>query len=235
MPDFLGQPRGCQNRPQDEARKPERIARPPRRFPGSEQQPEDQLFETSVFDDVAYGPRQLGVEEDEVAERVRESLALLGLDPEPLLDRSPFDLSGGEKRRVAIAGILSMRPRVLVLDEPTAGLDARARRLLLENLSALHQEGKATIVIVSHDMELLSALATRLVVLHGGRVRADGPPEEVFVRAELVRGAGLRAPPPVELLGALSRAGWDVPRDLFDPEAAAAAIARVQVQRSPPP
>lgn len=195
------------------------------------QQPEDQLFEPTVFDDVAYGPRQLGVPDDELPGRVTRALEVLGLDPEPLLERSPFDLSGGEKRRVAIAGILSMRPRVLVLDEPTAGLDARARRLLLGNLADLHAERETTIVVVSHDMELLAALATRLVVLDGGRVRATGAPDTLFARETLVREVGLRPPPSVELLGGLASRGWDVPRVLFDPVAAAEAIATEGTRR----
>lgn len=196
------------------------------------QQPEDQLFEETVADDVAFGPRQLELSPDEVGQRVVESLARLGLDPAALGGRSPFDLSGGEKRRVAIAGVLSMRPQVLIFDEPTAGLDARSRRLLLEDLQALHAEGETTIVVVSHDMDLLARLASRLVVLRQGRVVRSGPPAQVFADVEAVRDAGLRPPYSVTVLDALRRRGWDLPLDLFEPDRAAAAIAAAARSRA---
>lgn len=189
------------------------------------QQPEDQLFEVSVFEDVAYGPRQLGIGDEEVKARVHRALAALGMDREDLLTRSPFDLSGGEKRRVAIAGILAMEPKVLVFDEPTAGLDAEARRRLLHTLRELHEKRGQTVVVVSHDMDLLASLASRMVVLERGRVLADGGPAQVFAAPEALSRAGLRPPYPVRLLAGLRRAGWDVALDLFEPDAAARAVA----------
>lgn len=179
------------------------------------QQPEDQLFENTVFEDVAYGPRQLGMSEEEIAEAVPRALDLLGLPTQEILHRSPFELSGGEKRRVAIAGILSMQPRVLVLDEPTAGLDAEARRLLLERLRRLHETGETTILIVSHNMELLSSLATRMVLLSRGKVLADAAPREVFSGGLDVEDGGLRPPYPVRVVRELQGRGWDLPGGAF--------------------
>lgn len=189
------------------------------------QQPEDQLFEPTVFEDVAYGPRQLGVPEAELEPLVRRALDLLGLPTDDILRRSPFDLSGGEKRRVAIAGILSMRPKVLIFDEPTAGLDAHARRLLQGTLQRLHESGEATVLVVSHDMDLLAEMATRIVLLHDGGVLADAPPAEVFARPHEIRRAGLEAPYPAAVLSRLAEDGWDVTPGLVGAQEAARAIA----------
>jgi energy-coupling factor transport system ATP-binding protein len=192
------------------------------------QQPEDQLFEPTVFEDVAYGPRQLGVPEAELGELVCRALDLLGLPTGDILERSPFDLSGGEKRRVAIAGILSMRPKVLIFDEPTAGLDAHARRLLQGTLQNLHESGEATVLVVSHDMDLLAEMAemaTRIVLLHEGTVLADAPPADVFSRPHEIRRAGLEAPYPAAVLSRLAEDGWDVTPGLVGAADAAKAIA----------
>jgi energy-coupling factor transport system ATP-binding protein len=191
------------------------------------QQPEDQLFEHTVFDDVAYGPRQMGLSEEEVGEVVPWALDLLGLPTQAILQRSPFELSGGEKRRVAIAGILSMKPELLILDEPTAGLDAEARRLLLDRLQLLHASGESTILMVSHNMELLSSLATRMVLLSGGRIVADAPPRVVFSQGHDVGDGGLRPPYPVQVVRGLKARGWDLPGGLFLVEEVAAAIGEV--------
>lgn len=195
------------------------------------QQPEDQLFEPTVFEDVAYGPRQLGVPEADLEPLVRRALDLLGLPTDEILRRSPFDLSGGEKRRVAIAGILSMRPRVLIFDEPTAGLDAHARRLLQGTLQNLHESGEATVLVVSHDMDLLAEMATRIVLLHDGLVLADAPPVEVFSRSREIRRAGLEAPYPAEVLSRLAEDGWEVTPGLVGAQEAAQAIAVACRQR----
>lgn len=191
------------------------------------QQPEDQLFEPTVFDDVAYGPRQLGLDPAEVEARVRQSLELLGLPVEAVLTRSPFDLSGGEKRRVAIAGVLSMRPRVLIFDEPTAGLDAEARKLLLECLGRLHREREAAILVVSHDMNLLADLTDRMVMIHEGTVRADASPATLFAMEHGIEAAGLRPPYAVRVLRRLRRRGWDVLTGQATAVDAARAIAEV--------
>lgn len=182
------------------------------------QQPEDQLFERTVYDDIAYGPSHLGLEEEEVRERVLRSLEALGLKGRGLESRSPFELSGGEKRRVAIAGILAMEPDLLVLDEPTAGLDAAARNQLLERLGALHQEQGKTIVVVSHDMELLARWASRLVVLQEGRILRQGRPEVVFEDSEDLFRAGLVPPYAARISEGLRKRGMGFPRATWDLE-----------------
>ncbi len=192
------------------------------------QQPEDQLFEPTVREDVGYGPRQLELDPAEVQARVEESLGLMGLRAAEVLDRSPFELSGGEKRRVAIAGILAMRPRILVFDEPTAGLDARARSLLAKRLAELHETSTATVVVVSHDMDLLAELATRLVVLDHGRLVVEGSPAEVFSQVDRLSRSGLRPPFSVLLLDRLRRRGLDVPVLPMTPEDVVAALDSVR-------
>ncbi|HEY8394280.1 MAG TPA: energy-coupling factor transporter ATPase [Thermaerobacter sp.] len=172
--------------------------------------PEQQLFEETVFADIAFGPRNQGLPEDEVDRRVREAMALVGLSPE-LAERSPFSLSGGQMRRVAIAGVLAMRPRTLVLDEPTAGLDPQGRAELLAHLRRLHREAGMTIVLVSHDMDELAALVERVIVLRDGRVAADGPAAEVFARRELLAACALRPPAVAELMAELRQRGVPVP------------------------
>lgn len=191
--------------------------------------PEQQLFEETVFADVAFGPRNLGLPESEVRERVVEALGQVGLggdEAESLCRRSPFGLSGGQMRRVAIAGVLAMRPRTLVLDEPTAGLDPRGRQGLLEALERLHREGGLTLVVVSHNMEDLARLAERIIVLERGRVVEDGAARDVFVQADCLRRLGLDAPAVVRLMRALAERGARVRTDLVDPSDAAREIVR---------
>lgn len=188
------------------------------------QHPEDQLFENTVFEDVAYGPKQLGMSEEEIRRVVPWALDLLGLPTQEILNRSPFELSGGEKRRVAIAGILSMQPQVLILDEPTAGLDAEARQLLLGTLRRLHEGGETTVLMVSHNMELLSSLASRMVLLSEGKILADGTPREIFGTDHDFEGAGLHPPYPVQVMRRLQRCGWDLASDLFQVEEVARAL-----------
>lgn len=191
--------------------------------------PEQQLFEETVFDDVAFGPRNLGLGEDEVEERVNQSLAWVGLDDHEARElgrRSPFTLSGGQMRRVAIAGVLAMRPAVLVLDEPTAGLDPQGRRDLLAALRRLHDTHRITLVVVSHHMEDLAALARRLIVLERGRVVLDGPAEHVFGQSDRLAALGLEAPATVALLKSLVERGAEVDVAALDPSAAAAELDR---------
>jgi energy-coupling factor transport system ATP-binding protein len=175
------------------------------------QYPEHQLFEETVYQDVAFGPRNLGLTEDEISQRVHEALRQVGLDPEPILERSPFELSGGQMRRVAIAGVLAMRPRVLILDEPTAGLDPQGRDELLTELQDLYQQSRMTIILVSHSMEEIARVATRLIVLQDGEIAFDGTPRQVFANAATLQSIGLGVPQVAELMQLLQQKGYAVP------------------------
>ena len=157
------------------------------------QYPEHQLFEIDVFSDVCYGPKNLGLSKEEVEERAKEALRLVGLD-ERYWEQSPFELSGGQKRRVAIAGVLAMNPKVLILDEPTAGLDPKGRDEILEEISQLHQERKMSIILVSHSMEDIARYADRLIVMNHGEKAFDGTPKEVFEHYRELETMGLAAP-----------------------------------------
>jgi energy-coupling factor transport system ATP-binding protein len=191
------------------------------------QYPEDQIFERTVFREVAFGPGNLGLDETAVAARVRWALEMVGLDLAAMQERVPFSLSGGEMRRVALAGILSLRPEVLILDEPTAGLDPQGRRDLLGRIGAWQEETGMTLVLVSHDLGQIARTVERVVVLAGGRVVADGPARRTLSDRDLLHEAGLDVPQPVALLQALGKAGWPVLTDRLLPEEAAAEIARV--------
>ena len=144
------------------------------------QYPEYQLFEETIEKDVAFGPNNLGLSAEEVSNRVKKSMEMVGLDYETYKDVSPFDLSGGQKRRVAIAGVIAMEPKVLILDEPTAGLDPKGRDDILEQIKILHEKYKMTIVLVSHSMEDVGKLAERIVVMNGGKIELLGKPSEIF-------------------------------------------------------
>lgn len=190
---------------------------------------EHQLFEESVYEDIAFGPRNFGLAETEVAARVREAMARVHLDFEAYRDRSPFQLSGGQMRRVALAGVLALHPAYLVLDEPTAGLDPRGRRELLALIRELHAAEGTTIVFVSHNMEDVFAIADEVVVLRQGEILLQGAPTAVFAERERIAAAGLRQPALMQLMTELRAAG--VPLDEADaglrtPADAAAAIAR---------
>jgi len=158
------------------------------------QYPEHQLFEETVYKDIAFGPSNLGLSEDEIYNRVKTAMELVGLDFEKLKDRSPFELSGGQKRRVAIAGVLAMEPKVLVLDEPTAGLDPRGRDEILGRIKKLYEEKNITIILVSHSMEDIAKLVNRIVVMHRGKIVMDGETKEVFKQAEKLEQIGLGIP-----------------------------------------
>ena len=157
------------------------------------QYPEYQLFEETVYKDIAFGPKNMGLEEKEVDRRVREAARFVGLTEEQL-SVSPFDLSGGQKRRVAIAGVIAMEPEVLILDEPTAGLDPVGREEILENIQAYRRAKNATIMMVSHSMSDVARLTERLLVMDGSRLAMDGTPEQVFARAEELVAMGLDIP-----------------------------------------
>ena len=170
------------------------------------QYPEHQLFAPTVYEDVAFGPRNLGLAPEEVDARVRQALELVGLPFDKVADRSPFSLSGGQQRRCAFAGVLAMRPRVLVLDEPAAGLDPAARDSFLSLIAQLHDEG-LTVVMVSHSMDDLAALCDRVVVLNEGRTMLTGTPSEVFCQGERLRRVGLGMPAAQRMADGLRAAG----------------------------
>ena len=191
------------------------------------QYPEHQLFEETVYDDVAYGPRNLGLTEDQVRERVGESLALVGVDPGRFGRRSPFSLSGGEMRRVAIAGVLAMRPRVLVLDEPAAGLDPKGKEEILGQIRTLHEAQGLTVLLVTHSMDEAAQLVKRLVVLARGQIVMDGPVREIFRRAQDLTALGLGVPAITALMLRLRSAGMAVTPDVLTVDEARAAIGKV--------
>ena len=191
------------------------------------QYPEYQLFEETVARDVAFGPRNLGLSEQEVDERVRYALQEVGLVYEEIAERSPFELSGGQMRRVAIAGVLAMRPKTLILDEPTAGLDPAGRRSILGMIRELHAAGGLTVVMVSHNMDDISSLATRLVVMSRGRMVLTGTPREVFQHRELLSSIGLGIPQAAELTQQLIAEGYPLPADLYTPAEVAEALLKL--------
>lgn len=169
------------------------------------QYPEYQLFEETVAKDVAFGPRNLGVPEVEIPDIVRESIELLGLDYDAVAEKSPFELSGGQKRRVAIAGVLAMKPKVLILDEPTAGLDPASKQDMLEVIKKLRQDRNLIVVFVSHNMKDIAELSDRIIVMNGGRLVISGTPKDVFARAGELKDMGLSVPPVTEILYEVSR------------------------------
>ncbi len=173
------------------------------------QYPEHQLFEVDVFSDVCFGPKNQGLSKDEIERRAKEALALVGLD-ESFYTQSPFELSGGQKRRVAIAGVLAMEPQVLILDEPTAGLDPKGRDEILDQIDRLHRERKITIILVSHSMEDVARYASRLLVMNHGEKLFDGPPKEVFKHYKELEQIGLAAPQITYLVQDLRSRGIDI-------------------------
>lgn len=187
------------------------------------QYPEQQVFEETVFDDIAFGPRNLGYSADEVKSSVETAREMVGLDPE-LLSRSPFELSGGQLRRVAVAGILAMNPQVLVLDEPAAGLDPRGRRDILDNIERLHETG-ITVILVSHNMEDVAYFCDRILVLNEGKLVGDGSPKEVFTQGAFLESIGLKPPEVTLLMQKLRQKGWGVREDVLTVEEAYKEIA----------
>lgn len=174
------------------------------------QYPEHQIFEETVAADVAFGPKNLGLPEDEVQLRVQEALEMVGLSYQEVGARFPFELSGGQLRRVAIAGVLAMRPKYLILDEPTAGLDPRGREEILERIGRLHREQAMTILFVTHNMDEVARLAQRLVVMHQGKIVLEGTPREVFGHKEELEAMGLGVPQVTEVMYRLRAAGEKV-------------------------
>ena len=182
------------------------------------QYPEYQLFEETVAKDIAFGPKNQGLSAAEIDERVRYAMECVHLDYQKYAERSPFELSGGQMRRVAIAGVLAMKPSVLILDEPTAGLDPRGRDRILGMLEELHARENVTILMVSHSMDDMARLAGRLIVMSDGKVVADGTPREIFMQEDMMTSIGLDIPEAARLCARLRAKGYDLPADLFRPE-----------------
>ena len=190
------------------------------------QYPEYQLFEETVYRDIAFGPKNMGLSPEEVDRRVREAAGFVGLT-EQQLEVSPFDLSGGQKRRVAIAGVIAMEPEVLILDEPTAGLDPVGRSEILGNIRAYRRAKNATIMMVSHSMEDVARLTDRLLVLNGSKLAMDAPPAQVFTHAEELTQMGLNIPQVTQVFLELKKLGLDV-KNVYTIDQAAAEIKRLK-------
>ncbi|MBQ8940875.1 MAG: energy-coupling factor transporter ATPase [Firmicutes bacterium] len=189
------------------------------------QYPEHQLFETTVFKDVAFGPKNLGLDDDEIKKRVKASLEAVGMSEE-YYEKSPFELSGGQKRRVAIAGVLAMKPEVLVLDEPTAGLDPYSRDEILGNVKKFHDDLGITVILVSHSMEDISQIADRILVMNKGSVEFFNTPRKVFSHVKRLTEIGLNAPQISLLMDMLNDKGAGLPRDIFDTNTACEVLYR---------
>ena len=184
------------------------------------QYPEYQLFEETIDKDIAYGPTNLGLNEDEILRRVKKSMEMVGLDYDEYKDISPFELSGGQKRRVAIAGVIAMEPNVLILDEPTAGLDPAGRDDILEQIKFLHEKYNMTIILVSHSMEDVGKLAEKIIVMNDGHIELQGKPKEVFREIDTLERIGLAVPQVTYLMRELKRKGFNVSEDIFTVEKA---------------
>ena len=196
------------------------------------QYPEYQLFEETVAKDVAFGPKNLGLTDEQIEERVREAIELVGLDYETVKDRSPFELSGGQKRRVAIAGVVAMRPEVLILDEPTAGLDPKAHKDVLAMVEEVHRRTGNITIFVSHNMADIARLSDKIVVIDSGRLVTVGTPKEVFSRKDELRAVGLDLPPVTEFTESLREKGIDLSATILDVEQAAEEIAAYLKKKS---
>ena len=194
------------------------------------QYPEYQLFEETVWRDIAFGPRNMKLSEGEIDERVREAARFTGVD-EALFERSPLELSGGQKRRIAIAGVIAMRPEVLILDEPTAGLDPAGCVQLLGNIRRYREESGSTVLLVSHSMDEVAELAERIIVFDRGHVALDGTPAEVFAQAGRLTEIGLNVPRAAEIAAALRRRGLAVPEGVFTHEQLLKALLRLREGR----
>ncbi len=195
------------------------------------QYPEYQLFEETVYKDIAFGPRNMGLDSKEIDRRVRSALAFAGLGEE-LLEKSPFDLSGGQKRRVAIAGVIAMEPEVLILDEPSAGLDPAGRRSMLENIRAYHRQKGTTVVMVSHSMDEVAENVERIVVLANAGTVMSGTPPEVFSRAQELLDVGLNVPQVTQVAMELKRQGVAVDPAVYTVEALRAQLAALKGGRA---
>ena len=188
------------------------------------QYPEYQLFEETVAKDVAFGPLNLNLSQDEIDYRVKEALELVGFNYDKIKDLSPFDLSGGQKRRVAIAGVLAMKPDYLILDEPTAGLDPAGRNEIFAQVKKLHEKGTVTVVLVSHSMEDIAKLVNKVVVLYKGKIHMEGTPKEIYSQSEELKRIGLGVPQIAEIVSELNKRGFNIKSDIINVEEAATEI-----------
>lgn len=179
------------------------------------QYPEYQLFEETIEKDISYGPRNLGLDEDEIHKRVVKSMEMVGLDYEEYKDKSPFDLSGGQKKRVAIAGVVAMEPKILILDEPTAGLDPKGRDDILDQIKLLHTKYNMTVILVSHSMEDVAKLAEKVIVMNRGSVALQGTPAQVFKEVETLEKIGLGVPQVTYLMRELRKKGFNVGDEVY--------------------
>lgn len=188
---------------------------------------EYQLFEDTIYKDISFGPRNMGLSKEEIDYKVRQAMEMVGLDFERFKEHSPFELSGGQKRRVAMAGVLAMNPKILVLDEPTSSLDPRGRDEILDQVVKFHKEYNMTTIIVSHDMESIAKLVDRIIVMDGGKLKTSGTPHEVFKNANELINIGLGVPQVTELMNELKKNGFDVNTDIIDIEEAMPILKRL--------
>jgi energy-coupling factor transport system ATP-binding protein len=195
------------------------------------QYPEYQLFEETVAKDVAFGPTNLGLSPEEINKRVEEALVLVGLDYHEFKDKSPFDLSGGEKRKVAIAGVIAMKPEVLILDEPTAGLDPKAHRDILKMIENIHEHEKNITILVTHKMDDVARLADKVLVMESGRLVMNGTPAEIFSRKEELQAMGLSIPEATELIGDLRECGLMLDTNVLTLEQAEESLVHYLIDR----
>ncbi|PKM90574.1 MAG: energy-coupling factor transporter ATPase [Firmicutes bacterium HGW-Firmicutes-12] len=191
------------------------------------QYPEHQLFEETVFEDIAFGPKNMGIVQEGITKRVKKAMAMVSLEYERYKEQSPFVLSGGEKRRVAIAGVLAMEPKYLILDEPTAGLDPRGRDEILAQIERLHRNEGITVVLVSHSMDDVARLAGRLIVINHGEIIYNDTPRKVFMESQTLQNIGLDIPTVGKLMLSLKDKGWPVRTDLLTIEEAKEEILKV--------
>ena len=196
------------------------------------QYPEYQLFEDTVFKDVAFGPKNQGLSTEEIAQRVEEAINLVGLDYETIKDRAPFELSGGQKRRVAIAGIIAMKPKVLILDEPTAGLDPYGKEQILALISHLKEKSSSTIIVISHDIDEITRFATRLIVFNDGEIAFDIPMKELFKQREELVKMGLDIPLAVQIANSLRENGVAVSDDVVTIQDLLREVARIYEEKN---
>jgi energy-coupling factor transport system ATP-binding protein len=191
------------------------------------QYPEYQLFEETIEKDIAFGPHNLGLDNDEINKRVQRAMKIVGLDYEEYKDKSPFEISGGQKRRVAIAGVVAMEPKILILDEPTAGLDPKGRDDILNKIVELYKQNDMTIILVSHSMEDVAKVANRIIVMDEGTCILDGTPQKIFKEIEILESVGLAVPQVTYLIRELRSKGFNVSEDTFTVEKARQELLRV--------
>lgn len=190
------------------------------------QYPEYQIFEENIFKEIAFGPKQMGLSSEEIALRVRESMEFVGLKGD-MVDKSPFDLSGGQKRRVAIASVIAMKPQVLILDEPCAGLDPKGRDSILDMIKEYQRSTDSTVIIVSHSMEDVARLCTKVYVMNGGKVAMSGSVAEVYSRGNELKNMGLNVPQVTDIFIKLKERGVDCKTDIYTLEQAQAELERL--------